>query len=102
MITFIFLFFNFILLISNFYKENKKTFNAKSPLIQAFDDINTFAEKKDKKTVDFFYLPAIIDNCRSDERPACGSVAQLVRVPACHAGGREFESLLSRIKKGES
>ena len=26
-----------------------------------------------------------------------GSVAQLVRVPACHAGGRGFEPLLSRF-----
>ena len=26
----------------------------------------------------------------------CGLVVQLVRTPACHAGGREFESLLGR------
>ena len=26
----------------------------------------------------------------------CGGVAQLVRAPACHAGGREFKSRLSR------
>ena len=28
-----------------------------------------------------------------------GPVAQLVRVPACHAGGRGFESLLGRQSK---
>ena len=29
-------------------------------------------------------------------RGACGPVVQLVRTPACHAGGRRFESVLGR------
>ena len=28
----------------------------------------------------------------------CGPVVQLVRTPACHAGGRRFESVLGRQK----
>ena len=28
-----------------------------------------------------------------------GPVAQLVRAPPCHGGGREFESLLGRFKR---
>ena len=29
---------------------------------------------------------------RKTERTNAGAVVQLVRIPACHAGGREFES----------
>jgi hypothetical protein len=32
----------------------------------------------------------------SDDRQLCGGVVQLVRTPACHAGGRELESRRSR------
>ena len=32
----------------------------------------------------------------SQGSPFCGLVVQLVRMPACHAGGREFESHPSR------
>ena len=31
-----------------------------------------------------------------------GPVAQLVRAPPCHGGGREFESLLGRLRWGLS
>ena len=31
-----------------------------------------------------------------------GPVAQLVRAPPCHGGGREFESLLGRLLSKES
>ena len=31
-----------------------------------------------------------------------GVVVQLVRIPACHAGGREFESRPYRNKKGDT
>ena len=40
--------------------------------------------------------PAIFLN-QNDSPFSYGSVAQLVRVPACHAGGRGFEPLLSRF-----
>ncbi len=33
---------------------------------------------------------------RSCHRPPYGAVVQLVRMPACHAGGRGFEPLLRR------
>ena len=31
---------------------------------------------------------------------SCGLVAQLVRAPPCHGGGRGFESLLGRLNLG--
>ena len=30
----------------------------------------------------------------------CGPVVQLVRTPACHAGGRRFEPVLGRHRRG--
>ena len=41
--------------------------------------------------------PAIFFKNQNDSPFSYGSVAQLVRVPACHAGGRGFEPLLSRF-----
>ena len=40
------------------------------------------------------YLPPLIEilACLKAERSSNGLVVQLVRIPACHAGGREFES----------
>ncbi len=40
------------------------------------------------------YLPPLIAIlvCLKAERSSNGLVVQLVRIPACHAGGREFES----------
>ena len=41
------------------------------------------------------FLLEILDNiCYNVQRS--GLVAQLVRAPPCHGGGREFESLLGR------
>ena len=34
----------------------------------------------------------------TQHRKGVGPVVQLVRTPACHAGGREFESRPDRIK----
>ena len=31
-----------------------------------------------------------------------GPVVQLVRTPACHAGGRQFESVRGRISQGDA
>ena len=41
--------------------------------------------------------PAIFLKIKTIQPFSYGSVAQLVRVPACHAGGRGFEPLLSRF-----
>ena len=62
--------------------------HAQSPLEKGLQSINrTSAE-------------AIVEFLADDElqghHKIYGSVAQLVRVPACHAGGRGFEPLLSR------
>ena len=38
----------------------------------------------------------LVRQIRTDEYILYGPVAQLVRAPPCHGGGREFESLLGR------
>ncbi len=45
------------------------------------------------------YLPPLIAIlvCLKAERSSNGLVVQLVRIPACHAGGREFESRPDRF-----
>ena len=43
-------------------------------------------------------LPAAIFAAASAKAQANGSVVQLVRMPACHAGGRWFESRPDREK----
>ena len=52
--------------------------------------------KKPKKTLDKnveidYYIQALFESAYGD-----GPVAQLVRAPACHAGGRRFEPVLGR------
>ena len=41
-----------------------------------------------------YYIQALCVNA-----VVCGPVAQLVRAPACHAGGRRFEPVLGRHKR---
>ena len=40
-----------------------------------------------------YYIQALFESAYGD-----GPVAQLVRAPACHAGGRRFEPVLGRHK----
>ena len=50
------------------------------------------AGKKDSKSDDEIEFSV----CSFEGIYLCGPVAQLVRAPPCHGGGRGFESLLGR------
>ena len=47
----------------------------------------------DKNAKIDYYIQALVWECYGD-----GPIAQLVRAPACHAGGRRFEPVLGRHK----
>ena len=62
-----------------------------SKMIQVFCPPSTRFKKSEKHR-----LTRKGPNLVSASFPIYGVVAQLVRAPACHAGGREFKSRLSR------